>query len=572
MRSRHLTPCVCCTPPAALQKEMAGRTLGTLELPRSGRQQSEACLVMVETEQPGTPVFNILGNIRITKLPPGTPESPATHPAAGASTAPGAAAGSSSAEQQPAPAATVVVRGPDGRTSVIAAPAAKPAPGFPGVALTAAAGTVAAGALAGGVASGTAAADLAAPAGAKAGDALLHEPVAPIAAPAKAVLTRDADGRTSIATGAPSAIAGGGDNAASAGRGFAHPAAGSTIVQGADGRTSVLVAGQAGGSPVAAASKPMGAADIVVPAAAAATSAVTPLPDAAQTAPAGQGGTVLSRDADGRTSVLSSADTAAAAALPAAALSAALPVQPAASAGAATGPAETLLVKGTDGRTSMASAPGSSASGASQQPPRGSSVTLVTPPGAFSSGGLMTLAGATAPISTGRSILISLLNMLGLSRMARAAAGAAGAAASGPAPVAPVAQGINFDDAREWVLSGAGGQPVSPQAGRGSFELMLVDAGGGLHPNLRPTPAMKQVERAAVASAARQQQRKRRESAARVGSSSGAGAQAVLGSSSTWDELRAANLWPNGQTVFESMYSPYAVEGIGRCWQCQPEV
>lgn len=81
-----------------------------------------------------------------------------------------------------------------------------------------------------------------------------------------------------------------------------------------------------------------------------------------------------------------------------------------------------------------------------------------------------------------------------------------------------------------------------------------VDA---LHPHLNATPAMKQVERDAIAAAAKAQQW-------RVGSQ--------RGERDKWQDLRLRHNWPDGQHKLESMYSPYHAEGIEMCRECLPEL
>jgi hypothetical protein len=44
------------------------------------------------------------------------------------------------------------------------------------------------------------------------------------------------------------------------------------------------------------------------------------------------------------------------------------------------------------------------------------------------------------------------------------------------------------------------------------------------------------------------------------------------GANTEWQRLRLAHLWPDGQDVLESMYSPYAAEGIAACPLCLPHV
>jgi hypothetical protein len=79
-----------------------------------------------------------------------------------------------------------------------------------------------------------------------------------------------------------------------------------------------------------------------------------------------------------------------------------------------------------------------------------------------------------------------------------------------------------------------------------------------LHPKLRATPRMQQVEQEAMAAAAR---------VAKAGSVSSSADEAVR-----WQQLRRQHMWPDGQTRLESMYSPYHSEGIDLCQECQPQL
>lgn len=72
-----------------------------------------------------------------------------------------------------------------------------------------------------------------------------------------------------------------------------------------------------------------------------------------------------------------------------------------------------------------------------------------------------------------------------------------------------------------------------------------------VHPSLRATPRMQQVEQEAIAAAGH---------AGKVDSSAG------------WQQLRRQHMWPDGQTRLESMYSPYHSEGIELCRECQPQL
>jgi hypothetical protein len=89
-----------------------------------------------------------------------------------------------------------------------------------------------------------------------------------------------------------------------------------------------------------------------------------------------------------------------------------------------------------------------------------------------------------------------------------------------------------------------------------------------MHPFLGATPGMKRAQRDAYAAAAARKAKEglflRRESGSRNSS-------AALQQSS-WDELRREYLWPDGQGVLESMFTPYESEGIYTCRRCQPDV
>lgn len=90
------------------------------------------------------------------------------------------------------------------------------------------------------------------------------------------------------------------------------------------------------------------------------------------------------------------------------------------------------------------------------------------------------------------------------------------------------------------------------------------------HPFLAATAAMKRVERDAyTAAAARKAKEGQFVPSVRSGHHS-------AGNSSTaqsgWDQLRQQYLWPDGQGVLESMFTPYESEGIYTCARCQPDV
>jgi hypothetical protein len=95
-----------------------------------------------------------------------------------------------------------------------------------------------------------------------------------------------------------------------------------------------------------------------------------------------------------------------------------------------------------------------------------------------------------------------------------------------------------------------------------------------MHPFLGATPAMKRVQRDAYKAAAARKAKEGhrvREAAVRLqsrGSNSSSGAHAESG----WEALRQEYLWPDGQGVLESMFTPYESEGIYTCWSCQPDV
>jgi hypothetical protein len=89
-----------------------------------------------------------------------------------------------------------------------------------------------------------------------------------------------------------------------------------------------------------------------------------------------------------------------------------------------------------------------------------------------------------------------------------------------------------------------------------------------MHPFLGATPGMKRAQRDAYAAAAARKAKEglfmRRESGSRNSS--------VAVQQSSWDELRREYLWPDGQGVLESMFTPYESEGIYTCRRCQPDV
>lgn len=94
-----------------------------------------------------------------------------------------------------------------------------------------------------------------------------------------------------------------------------------------------------------------------------------------------------------------------------------------------------------------------------------------------------------------------------------------------------------------------------------------------LHPFLAATPGMKRAQRDAYAAAAARKAKegmflREGHDSARNGSSSSSAAHQQSG----WDQLRREYLWPDGQGVMESLFTPYESEGIYTCKQCQPDV
>lgn len=77
---------------------------------------------------------------------------------------------------------------------------------------------------------------------------------------------------------------------------------------------------------------------------------------------------------------------------------------------------------------------------------------------------------------------------------------------------------------------------------------------------LKATAAMRATEREAVREAARVHTRQQQQ---------GDGSPEV---DAAWRMLRLRNNWPDGQTRLESMFSPYHVEMIDDCRECQPEL
>lgn len=92
------------------------------------------------------------------------------------------------------------------------------------------------------------------------------------------------------------------------------------------------------------------------------------------------------------------------------------------------------------------------------------------------------------------------------------------------------------------------------------------DADEELHPNLRATPAMKQVEADARRLAALRRAAGAAKEGAHLGSSNAPAAQLA------WEEVRQQYGWPAGQGLLESMFTPYESEGIDTCSACQPEL
>lgn len=78
---------------------------------------------------------------------------------------------------------------------------------------------------------------------------------------------------------------------------------------------------------------------------------------------------------------------------------------------------------------------------------------------------------------------------------------------------------------------------------------------------LKPTAAMRATEREALREAGRRHARQHQQ-----------GGVDVSDVSAAWQSLRLRNNWPDGQTKLESMFSPYHVEMIDECRECQPEL
>lgn len=106
-----------------------------------------------------------------------------------------------------------------------------------------------------------------------------------------------------------------------------------------------------------------------------------------------------------------------------------------------------------------------------------------------------------------------------------------------------------------------------------------------MHPFLAATPAMRRAQRDAYAAAAARKAKEghylREAGAAGAAAhphmqhsrnSSSSTSAAALQQQSQWDELRREYLWPEGQGVLESMFTPYESEGIYMCPKCQPDV
>lgn len=103
-----------------------------------------------------------------------------------------------------------------------------------------------------------------------------------------------------------------------------------------------------------------------------------------------------------------------------------------------------------------------------------------------------------------------------------------------------------------------------------TYDSVLEAAAEELHPFLAATAAMKRVERDAFRSAAARRAKEGhfvREAGA-VGHLSHNSSSAQSG----WEQLRQEYLWPDGQGVLESLFTPYESEGIYMCKSCQPNV
>lgn len=94
-----------------------------------------------------------------------------------------------------------------------------------------------------------------------------------------------------------------------------------------------------------------------------------------------------------------------------------------------------------------------------------------------------------------------------------------------------------------------------------------------VHPFLSATPGMKRAQRDAYAAAAA---RRAKEGLRLMGNESGPGHlhnnSSAVHAQAGWQQLRREYLWPDGQGVMESLFTPYESEGIYTCMKCQPDV
>lgn len=91
-----------------------------------------------------------------------------------------------------------------------------------------------------------------------------------------------------------------------------------------------------------------------------------------------------------------------------------------------------------------------------------------------------------------------------------------------------------------------------------------------MHPFLGATPGMKRAQRDAYAAAAA---RRAKEGLRLMGNEAGPGRNSsAVHAQADWQQLRREYLWPDGQGVMESLFTPYESEGIYTCMKCQPNV
>jgi hypothetical protein len=91
-----------------------------------------------------------------------------------------------------------------------------------------------------------------------------------------------------------------------------------------------------------------------------------------------------------------------------------------------------------------------------------------------------------------------------------------------------------------------------------------------MHPFLGATPGMKRAQRDAYAAAAA---RRAKEGLRLMGNEAGPGRNSsAVHAEADWQQLRREYLWPDGQGVMESLFTPYESEGIYTCMKCQPDV